>query len=157
MTIKFIDRQTGEIKTENPPAEGLLKFLYDHPFGKAAILPIAKRKFISTWYGRIMDKPSSTKRIQSFIDQHQIDMTASQKSVSDFISFNDFFYRKLKPEARPIGKGFVSPGDGSVELRARRTAPSASGPQAPIPVDPRNIGSRQDYPVTDPIVWRSVF
>ena len=112
MNIQYIDRQTGEIKTENPPAEGLLKFLYDHPFGKRAILPIAKRKFISTLYGRIMDKPSSTKRIQGFIDQHQIDMTASQKSVSDFTSFNDFFYRKLKPEARPIGKGFVSPGDG---------------------------------------------
>lgn len=112
MTIQFIDRQTGEIKTEHPPAEGLLKFLYDHPFGKTAILPIAKQKFISIWYGHIMDMPSSSQMIQSFINQHKIDMTVAQKSISDFISFNDFFYRKLKPEARPIGDGFVSPGDG---------------------------------------------
>jgi phosphatidylserine decarboxylase len=112
MDIRFIDRQTGEIKSESPPAEGLLKFLYGHPFGKTAILSIAKRKFISTWYGRIMDQPSSSKRIQDFIDQHQIDMTTAQKPVSDFTSFNDFFHRKLKPEARPIGHGFVSPGDG---------------------------------------------
>ncbi|MEM9671565.1 MAG: archaetidylserine decarboxylase [Bacteroidota bacterium] len=112
MTIKYIDRQTGEVKTENPPAQGLLKFLYYNPFGKAAILPIAKRKFISEWYGKNMDKPSSVKKIQDFVDQLDIDMSESLKPISEFTSFNDFFYRELKPEVRPIGEGLVSPGDG---------------------------------------------
>jgi phosphatidylserine decarboxylase len=31
--------------------------------------------------------------------------------MGQFTSFNDFFYRKLKPEARPIGNGLVSPAD----------------------------------------------
>lgn len=112
MQIRFIDRSTGQVKAEAPPAEGLLQFLYDNPFGKTAILPIAKRKFISDIYGRRMDHPSSVKRIQGFVDQLGIDMSESKKSVAEFTSFNDFFYRELLPEARPIGEGFISPGDG---------------------------------------------
>ncbi len=114
MEIKFIDRKTGKIVIETPPGEGLLKLLYDNPFGKTALLPIAKRKFISVLYGKKMDKASSTKKIQGFVNQLKIDMNESLRPVSDFTSFNDFFYRKLKPETRPIENGFVSPGDGKL-------------------------------------------
>lgn len=112
MQIKYINRKTGEIQMETPPAEGLLNFLYNSPFGKMAILPFAKRKIISEIYGRRMNKPSSTDKIRDFVGELNIDMSESQKSIDDFTSFNDFFYRKLKPEARPIEDGFVSPGDG---------------------------------------------
>lgn len=112
MEIKYINRKTGVMHSENPPAEGLLKFLYDHPFGKTAVLNLAKRKLISETYGRQMNKASSTKRIKEFVDQLGIDMEESARPIEDFSSFNDFFYRKLKPNARPIESGFVSPGDG---------------------------------------------
>ena len=114
MKIQFIHRKTKEIITETPPAEGLLKFLYDNPFGKTTVLPIAKRKFISEYYGKKMYKPSSTKKIERFVKQLNIDMSESEKKISEFTSFNDFFYRKLKPSARPIESGFVSPGDGKL-------------------------------------------
>jgi len=114
MQIKFIDRNTGQVQIETPPGEGLLKLLYDNPFGKTAILPIAKRKFISSWYGRKMNKPSSTKKIADFVTQLNINMDDAEKSISDYTSFNDFFYRKLKPEARPIASDFISPGDGKL-------------------------------------------
>lgn len=114
MEIKYINRANGNIETERPPAEGLLKFLYDNPFGKTAILPIAKRKFITEWYGRKMDRPSSTKRIPDFVSSLGINMEESAKSIEEFTSFNDFFYRKLKPGVRPIGSGLVSPGDGKL-------------------------------------------
>jgi len=110
--IKYINRTTGEVKTESPPAEGLLKFLYNNPLGKTAILPFAKRKFISEIYGRRMNKSSSVGKIKGFVEELNIDMRESQKAISEFTSFNDFFYRKLKPEARPIQEGFISPGDG---------------------------------------------
>ncbi len=112
MKIKYIDRATGVIKTERPPAEGLLKFLYDNPFGKTAVLPLVKRKFLSELYGRRMDSIASIKKIKPFVEDLNIDMNESLMSIDDFSSFNDFFYRKLKPESRPIGEGFVSPGDG---------------------------------------------
>ncbi|MDG1517009.1 MAG: archaetidylserine decarboxylase [Flavobacteriales bacterium] len=114
MEIKFIDRKTGKMVVENPPAEGLLKFLYDNPFGKTAILPLAKRKIVSSYVGKRMYRKSSTKKIKNFVNQMNIDMSESVKSISEFSSFNDFFYRKLKPSARPIGEGFVSPGDGKL-------------------------------------------
>lgn len=114
MEIKFIDRKTGKTEIETPPGVGFLKFLYHNPFGKLAILPIAKRKFLSSWYGRKMNTPSSTKKIDGFVNQLNIDMSVAEKSISEFTSFNDFFYRKLKPDARPIENGFVSPGDGKL-------------------------------------------
>ncbi|WP_299159387.1 phosphatidylserine decarboxylase [uncultured Tenacibaculum sp.] len=114
MQIKFIDRKSGNTITETPPGEVFLKLLYNNPFGKMAFLPIAKRKFLSAWYGKKMDKPKSVKKIDNFVKQLDIDIDEAEKSVSEFTSFNDFFYRKLKPNARPIENGFVSPGDGKM-------------------------------------------
>ncbi|PID89748.1 MAG: phosphatidylserine decarboxylase [Bacteroidia bacterium] len=112
MEIRYIERETGEIRTETPPAESLLRFLYDNPCGKTTILPIVKRKFISEIYGRRMNTPASAKKISAFVNEMGIDMSESEKEIAEFCSFNDFFVRKLKPEARQIQKGFVSPGDG---------------------------------------------
>lgn len=114
MKIRYIDRKTKQIKTETPPAEGLLKFLYDNPFGKTALLPIVKRAFISKIYGNKMNQQKSIKKIQKFVNQLNIDLSEAEKKLSEFTSFNDFFYRKLKPNARPIEDGFVSPGDGKL-------------------------------------------
>ena len=114
MQIKFIDRKSGKTITETPPGEVFLKFLYHNPFGKLTILPIAKRKFLSTWYGKKMNSTSSIKKIKGFVKALEIDMTEAIKPITDYTSFNDFFYRKLKPSARPIGNGLVSPGDGKM-------------------------------------------
>ncbi|WP_299006501.1 phosphatidylserine decarboxylase [uncultured Tenacibaculum sp.] len=114
MKIKFIDRKTGKIITETPPGEGYLKLLYNNPFGKMALLPLVKRKFLSSWYGKLMNKPNSINKINSFVRELQIDMSEAEKPSEDYISFNDFFYRKLKSDARPIEEGFVSPGDGKM-------------------------------------------
>ncbi|CAM1350479.1 archaetidylserine decarboxylase [Tenacibaculum crassostreae] len=114
MQIKFIDRKSGKIITETPPGEGFLKLLYNNPFGKMALLPMVKRKFLSSWYGKLMNKPSSINKINNFVRELQIDMTEAERSAEDYISFNDFFYRKLKSGARPIESDFVSPGDGKL-------------------------------------------
>ncbi len=114
MQIKFIDRKSKNIITETPPGEVFLKLLYNNPFGKTALLPIAKRKFLSAWYGAKMNRSSSVKKIKGFINQLDINIDEAEKSISDFTSFNDFFYRKLKPSARPIENSFVSPGDGKM-------------------------------------------
>ncbi|REC47528.1 phosphatidylserine decarboxylase [Chryseobacterium pennipullorum] len=114
MEIKYIVRKTGQIQREVPPAERMLKFLYHHPFGKTAILPLVKQKIVSDWYGRKMYKKSSVKRIKSFVDTLKIDLSESEKNMGDFSSFNDFIFRKLKTGARTIEDGLVSPGDGKI-------------------------------------------
>lgn len=109
--IKYINRKTGEIITEKPPGEGFLKFLYHNPFGELALNLLVKRKFLSAMYGRMMDKPNSVKRIPKFVEALNIDMSEALKPLDKFTSFNDFFYRALRPEARPIEGNLVSPAD----------------------------------------------
>ena len=114
MEIKYINRATGKVEIEHPPAEGLLRFLYGNTFGKWTVLPVAKQKVITQRYGKMMSSAKSIERIQGFVDSLNIDMSESKKKVGEFKSFNDFFYRELKSDARKIEDGLVSPGDGRV-------------------------------------------
>lgn len=54
--------------------------------------------------------------IRAFIRQHGIDLSDALRSTpSEYHSFNDFFTRQLRPEARPLDKAdWVSPADGIV-------------------------------------------
>ena len=66
--------------------------------------------------GRKYDDPASAREIQSFINFHQLDMSEVLKQVDEFKNFNEFFYRQLKPGARPCSapdnpKIIVSPAD----------------------------------------------
>lgn len=51
--------------------------------------------------GRKYDDPASAAEIQSFINFHRLDMSEVLLSRDQFKTFNDFFYRKLKADARP--------------------------------------------------------
>lgn len=110
-SIEYIDRRSGQLITERPPGEGYLKFLYHNPFGKLALNLLVKRKLISEIYGRMMSSPKSINKIQDFVEGLGIDMEEAVLPIKEFGSFNEFFYRQLKPTARPIGDGLVSPAD----------------------------------------------
>ena len=116
-SIHYIDRKTGTIAKEIVPGEGWLKWLYYNPIGKLALHSVVKNKFLTAWYGRKMDKPVSKAKIPEFIDSLKIDMNEVIRPVGDFSTFNDFFIRQLKPEARPINNKpdvLISPADGKV-------------------------------------------
>ena len=51
--------------------------------------------------GRKYDDPASAADIQSFINFHRLDMSEVLLPVEQFKNFNEFFYRKLTPDARP--------------------------------------------------------
>jgi len=62
-----------------------------------------------------MDKSSSAEKVEPFVKKYGIDMSIVQKKHFD--SFNDFFTRKLKPDARPVNADslvVVSPADGKI-------------------------------------------
>lgn len=100
---------------ENVPSEGMLKWLYASPLGKASLHLLFKRKVFSALGGWYMDSQLSKKRIQNFIEEHNIDMTECKtEAVSSYSTFNQFFYRKLKTVARPIGDQLISPADGKI-------------------------------------------
>ncbi len=113
--IRYVQRSTSEIKTEKVVGEKWLVWLYNNPLGRLTIAALVKRKLVSCWYGNMMDKPSSQKKIEPFIKKYNIRMSDFQKT--DFTNFNDFFVRKIKPMARAIAaKEFeiASPADGKL-------------------------------------------
>lgn len=114
-TISYKDRITKKLVEEKIPSEGLLRWLYVNPIGKLALHSLVKRKAVSVAAGKYMNSKRSQKRIQPFIDLHQLDMSVyANKTSTDYKTFNDFFYRKIDPTSRPIQEGIVSPADGKV-------------------------------------------
>lgn len=115
--IEYIYRKTGEKKIEKVPGEKFLKFLYYSPFGELPLSAVVKKKFLTAYYGKQMDKLSSANKIEQFVKDTEINMKESKKNMGEFSTFNEFFIRELKPESRPIEKGenrLVSPADGKV-------------------------------------------
>lgn len=113
--IVYMERATGVEKTEKVPGEGWLYWSYYNPVGQLSLNIMIKNKFLSTWYGKQMDKPSSKKKISGFVKDFNMDLSGAKKE--EFESFNDFFYRELKLEVRPIdldSSVLVSPADGKV-------------------------------------------
>ena len=113
--IKYIDRETGQVQIENVYGEKWLDWLYHNPIGEATLWTIAKRKIVTSLYGDQMEKPASADKIAPFIEEYDVDITIAQKQ--NFKSFNDFFIRQLKPEARPIvsdSLAVASPADGKI-------------------------------------------
>ena len=113
--IKYIDRETGLVEIENVYGEKWLDWLYHNPVGEATLWTIAKRKIVTSLYGNQMEKSTSADKIMPFVKEYDVDLSIAQKQ--NFTSFNDFFVRKLKPEARPIvpdSLAVASPADGKI-------------------------------------------
>lgn len=73
-------------------------------------------KSLSIKQGKKYDDPDSASQIQDFINFHQLDLSEVLLPLDQFKNFNEFFYRQLKPEARPVSapnepRIVVSPAD----------------------------------------------
>ena len=73
-------------------------------------------KNLSIKQGKKFDDPASKDEIEKFIAFHGLDMSEVLLPVEEFKNFNEFFYRALKPTARPCSapenpKIIVSPAD----------------------------------------------
>ncbi|RKR80953.1 phosphatidylserine decarboxylase [Mucilaginibacter gracilis] len=102
MPVYVYDRQSKKTIEEHAIKLGGLMFLYKTLTGKLLTNLVLKRRFISKSYGRVMDGKRSLKQIPKFIEHYKLDVNEIKRPLSSFKSFNDFFIRELKPEARPI-------------------------------------------------------
>lgn len=100
--IRYYDRYDRTIKTEQVFGEAWVRFGYENPGGRFFVWLLARRAFFSKWYGRKMNKRESALRILPFISKYGINVDEFAKSAFDYKTFNEFFYRALKPDARPI-------------------------------------------------------
>jgi phosphatidylserine decarboxylase len=113
--IRYFNRHTGRLETEQVYGEGFLRWTYTHPLGALALATFVKRPFFSAWYGRRMDRPQSARKIGPFISRYRLDLSEFADPPNSFHNFNEFFFRKLKPECRPVDDDSVSaafPADG---------------------------------------------
>lgn len=113
--IQFFNRYTGEIEVEEIYGEPFMRWTYGTLLGKIALHGLAKRSLFSRWYGWRMNRPISAKRIAPFIQKYKLNHAEFADDASEFKTFNEFFFRRLKPEARPVDpdpNSVVFPADG---------------------------------------------
>jgi phosphatidylserine decarboxylase len=133
--IRYFDRTTRTVKTEQIYGERWLRYAYENPVGRFFVWLLVRRAIFSKWYGWRMSMGArhqaggaivqllqmlcgagdSSARIFPFIAKYNLDVDEFAKSAFDFKSFNEFFYRALKPGARPIAPAAavaVFPADG---------------------------------------------
>ena len=113
--IRYLNRSTGSVEKEDIYGERWLRFTYEKPLGKFFLWFLVKRKLFSSWYGYRADRFSSKSKVQPFVEKFGVNQEEFLDPLDSYQTFNEFFYRKLKPEARPIDNSFdsiVFPADG---------------------------------------------
>jgi len=100
--IHYLNRYTGEVETEDVYGAGFMRWTYGNPLGRLSLHPLVKRAAFSRWYGRRMDAAKSRAKVAPFIERYKVKADEFADLPESYRTFNEFFYRKLKPGARPI-------------------------------------------------------
>jgi phosphatidylserine decarboxylase len=115
--IKYYNRKKNKYEIEKVAGEKYLNWSYSSPTGIGLVELFLKKKLFSKLYGYYCDTKISCNKIIDFIEDFNIDMSTYNKSYDQYSSFNDFFIRKLKPNARVIHNNYnilISPCDGKI-------------------------------------------
>lgn len=107
--VQFYNSYTKEIETEVIYGDRWLRWAYESRIGRAATAALVKRTIFSKWYGWRMSRPESKERVLPFISKYNINREEMAGQPELFPTFNAFFARKLKREARPIAAGEANP------------------------------------------------
>ena len=108
--MRYKDRE-GNLKGENGFQDKLLKSLYGSTVGRV-IVKCLTVPFVSKLGGKILDSSLSRVLIPPFVKLNHIDLSLCEKK--EFDSYNAFFKRKFRADAREINMEenvFISPCD----------------------------------------------
>ncbi|RKP11570.1 phosphatidylserine decarboxylase-domain-containing protein [Piptocephalis cylindrospora] len=101
--ILVLDRATGQIVEEKISTYVRLGIRLMYKSGKMSGSRIRSMlESLSRKQGVKYNSPNSRAEIAPFIAFHNLDMSEVLNPLESFNTFNQFFYRKLKPSARPI-------------------------------------------------------
>lgn len=113
--IVYYDRYLDQECVEKVYGDKFLRWTYGTLGGRIALTTMVKRAWFSHWYGWRMDRSGSAERIPAFVEEYELDPAEFKLPISAFKTFNEFFYRQLNLEARPIAPAsdsVVFPADG---------------------------------------------
>lgn len=112
-SIPYLDRKTGKIGHEKVFKGKLIAYLYDNKNRCLLANLLSKSPLFSKSIGFWQKQSRTAKNITPFIEEYGVDPSEFLDPVASFSSFNDFFIRKLKPEARPLATSdAIIPADG---------------------------------------------
>jgi phosphatidylserine decarboxylase len=112
---RYWHRAKQALETEQIYGERWLRWVYETSLGRVALWLLVRRSIFSTYYGWRMNWRYSAAKVLPFIVDYNLDVDEFAKSAFAYRTFNEFFTRALKPEARPIAPGdavAVFPADG---------------------------------------------
>jgi phosphatidylserine decarboxylase len=113
--IRYYHRAKKTVETEQVYGESWLRWTYETSLGRLALNLFVKRALLSRYYGWRMSMRASANRVLPFIVDYGLDVDEFAKKPYAFKTFNEFFYRALKPGARPVAgdeRVAVLPADG---------------------------------------------
>ena len=142
--VEYVDRRTGERVAESVMGDRALRFAYETLLGRTLWPVLFGSRLVSALMGRRYDSPRSKRDIAALASIPGCRADEAEKPIGEYATFNEFFTRRLRPGARPLGDGFVSPADGRLMLYlgadadspfplkgARRTLREVMGGEAP--------------------------
>lgn len=100
--VIYYNRYTQREEEEKILGERSLRWIYGTCTGQLALHVLIKRGFFSRLMGIWQDTRRSARRIPAFIRNYGINVEEMLRPADSYASFNDFFTRELKPEARPL-------------------------------------------------------
>ena len=115
--IEYYDRYQERLCEETVMGEGMIRWAYQTLSGEIFSTFIFGNSILSRMLGLYFDSSLSKRQIKKTITDLAINTDEFELDVDEFKSFNRFFTRHLKEEARPFEKDegiIVSPADGRV-------------------------------------------
>lgn len=119
--IHVMDRATGKVIEEYIPTRIrlMLRSFYQTKLGRKTTCTARGRRMLVAMTRAVAKRftdPKSVLEIPKFINMYQVNVDEILEPLDSFKNFNEFFFRKLKPEARPIAcrddpRVVVSPAD----------------------------------------------
>ena len=116
--MQAVDRHRKMVGKDDAQ-DKLIKYMYETKVGRA-ITSFLIKPWLSEACKTILDMRGSRLLIPLFIKANNIDMSLYEKSTyKDYLSFNDFFTRKIKPQNRLIDMNktsLISPCDARLSM-----------------------------------------
>lgn len=112
--IDIVDRRSGRRVTEVVLGDRWMRLAYAAPLRPLTRMTLFRWAFCSRLMGWYADRPRSRRGIRRTIAALGIDTAEFRDPVESFSTFNEFFYRHLRPEARPFDPSpdaLLSPAD----------------------------------------------
>ena len=100
----YYNRQTRKTETEAIYGERYLRWIYETRAGQLTLKLLVRRALFSKIMGWQMNRKSSARKVLPFIVNYTLDADECAKNPLLYKTFNEFFSRSLKPEARPIAE-----------------------------------------------------